>query len=100
MVRPKKKNSCVSGSPTDPVVLVPTVNFFFSSRKKKKKKIKKKKKKKNVRCAFNVRFGSLSAIRLFYFSNMAAPVYWPSSVVAIKMNKCDHLETKKLHGFC
>ena len=47
-----------------------------------------------MRCAFNVRFGSLSAIRLFYFSNMAAPVYWPSSVVAIKMNKCDHLETK------
>ena len=47
-----------------------------------------------MRCAFNVRFGLLSAIRLFYFSNMAAPVYWPSSVVAIKMNKCDHLETK------
>ena len=34
----KKKNSCVSGSPTDPVVLAPTVNFFSSSRKKKKKK--------------------------------------------------------------
>ena len=47
-----------------------------------------------MRCAFNVQFGSLSAIRLFYFSNMAAPVYWPTSVVAIKMNKCDHVETK------
>ena len=81
------------------MVLAPTINFFFFhfAKKKKKKKLKKKKKKKkkiNVRCAFNVRFGSLSAIRLFYFSNMAAPVYWPSSVVAIKMNKCDHLETK------
>ena len=31
---------------------------------------------------------------LYYFFNMAAPVYWPSSVVAIKMNKCDQLETK------
>ena len=70
------------------MVLAPTVNFFFFKSQKKKKK------KKKVRCAFNVRFGSLSAIRLFYFSNMAAPVYWPSSVVAIKMNKCDHLETK------
>ena len=33
----KKKNSCVSGSPTDPVVLAPTINFFFSFRKNKKK---------------------------------------------------------------
>ena len=50
----KKKNTCVSGSPTDPVVLAPTVNFFFSSRKKKKKI--KKKKKCEVRLQRPIRF--------------------------------------------
>ena len=38
----KKKNSCVSGSPTDPKISGPTLDFFFS-----KKKIKIKKKFKN-----------------------------------------------------
>ena len=53
----KKKNSCVSGSPTDPVVLAPTVNFFFQVAKKKIKKFKKKKKKKcEVRLQRPIRF--------------------------------------------
>ena len=57
----KNKNSCVSGSPTDPVVLAPTVNFFFfkSQKKKKKKnknKKKKKKKKSEVRLQRSIRF--------------------------------------------
>ena len=44
IVKAKKKNSCVSGSPTDPVVLAPTINFFFFISQKKKKKKKKNKK--------------------------------------------------------
>ena len=51
----KKKNSCVSGSPTDPVVLAPTVNFFFFFKSQKKKK-KKKKKKCEVRLQRPIRF--------------------------------------------
>ena len=34
----KKKNSCVSGSPTDPKISWPTLDFFFSKKKKSKKK--------------------------------------------------------------
>ena len=35
----KKKNSCVSGSPTDPKISGPALDFF-SKKKKKKKKFK------------------------------------------------------------
>ena len=34
----KKKNSCVSGSPTDPKISGPTLDFFFSKKKKKNQK--------------------------------------------------------------
>ena len=43
ITKAKKKNSCVSGSPTDPKISGPTLYFFFQKKKKKKKNQKKKK---------------------------------------------------------
>ena len=36
-VKAKKKNSCVSGSPTDPKISGPTLDFFFQKKKNQKK---------------------------------------------------------------
>ena len=67
----------------------PTLNFFFRSEKKKNSPMR----------GAPIRAGFFFPMRLvfgdsFFSTKMAASYNWPSVVMAIKVNKCNHLEAK------
>ena len=49
-----------------------------------------------VRAGFVFPIRSIFDDSVYVTNKMAASYNWPSSVMAIKINKCDHVETKNM----